>query len=533
MIDSQPKSSPMRSSVETKKLLPTPSKNSSSSDVIATRHLRLVLESITADTSLTVEQRKQKIADFGAVLMASVGHDPNEAKEMTVTSNTPILQTPISPPKQSEGNKEKLFRAALMASAEKTAPTSSSFNDNKEPKEHTTTSEAAPIVSSSISAVSVISSISASQHSKPNAKAEVLTATRLQSKTNKKKKKGWIFGRMGKKNREMNGALDECDEARGDVGKRDIESSSRAPAEVFVVSNVADGCSAHNSSSSSAEHGDSSGNGGDDNESVGSDRSIGTFERDHINNIIYDQMKENSNELVLESANSEGTFEQDAKALDKDNNPEIEDLVITNSECTFEQDARAKEASQPYTSAVLVPKQATPAGLVIDPNLSETTFEQDARGGGGDPGDNQGYVGTVDSDLSDGTFGSETTFERDMRKRSAAKTAEAPTLFIPLFEKDAKARETAAEKARMAPLIQLDDYYSSEEVEEATSDCSANFAKDVGNDMRPKTHTVPETVDAPIALQKISELQMELSPEAISKASAKNGFFSKFTCKCL
>jgi hypothetical protein len=42
-----------------------------------------------------------------------------------------------------------------------------------------------------------------------------------------------------------------------------------------------------------------------------------------------------------------------------------------------------------------------------------------------------------------------------MRKRSAAKTAEAPTMFIPLFEKDAKARETAAEKARMAPLIQL------------------------------------------------------------------------------
>lgn len=513
MIDSQPKSSPMRSSVETEKLLPSPSKNSSSSDVIATRHLRLVLESITADTSLTVEQRKQKIADFGAVLMASVGHDPNEAKEMTVTSNTPI-----SPPKQSEGNKEKLFRAALMASAETTAPTSSS-----KPKisENSSTTETQAFTST----VSVISSISASQHSKPNAKAEVLTATSLQSKT-KKKKKGWIFGRMGKKNREISGALDECNEARGDVGKRDIESSSRAPAEVLVVSNVADGCS-------SAEHVDSSGNGGDGNESVGSDRSIGTFERDHINNIIHDQMKENSNELALESANSEGTFEQDAKALDKDNNPEIEDLVITNSECTFEQDARAKEASQPYkTSAVVVPQQATPAGLVIDPNLSETTFEQDARVGGGDPGDNQDGVGTVDSDLSDGTFGSETTFERDMRKRSAAKTAEAPTLFIPLFEKDAKARETAAEKARMTPLIQLDDYHSSEEVEEATSDCSANFAKDVGNDMRP-THTVPETVDAPIALQKISELQMELSPEAISKASAKNGFFSRFTCKCL
>ena len=509
MIDSQPKSSPMRSSVETEKLLPSPSKNSSSSDVIATRHLRLVLESITADTSLTVEQRKQKIADFGAVLMASVGHDPNEAKEMTVTSNTPISSTPISPPKQSEGNKEKLFRAALMASAETTVPTSSS-----KPKisENSSTTETQAFTST----VSVISSISASQHSKPNTKAEVLTATSLQSKT-KKKKKGWIFGRMGKKNRETSesGALDECNEARGDVDKRDIESSSRAPAEVLVVSNVAD----------------SSGNGGDGNESVGSDRSIGTFERDHINNIIHDQMKENSNELVLESANSEGTFEQDAKALD--NNPEIEDLVIANSECTFEQDARAKEASQPYkTSAVLLPQQATPAGLVIDPNLSETTFEQDARGGGGDPEDNQGDVGTVDSDLSDGTFGSETTFERDMRKRSAVKTAEAPTLFIPLFEKDAKARETAAEKARMTPLIQLDDYHSSEEVEEATSDCSANFAKDVGNDMRP-THTVPETVDAPIALQKISELQMELSPEAISKASAKNGFFSKFTCKCL
>lgn len=323
---------------------------------------------------------------------------------------------------------------------------------------------------------------------------------------------------MGKKNREIDGALEECNEARGDVGKRDIESSSRAPAEVLVVSNGADGCSAYDSSRSLTEHfNHSSGNEGDGNESVGSDRSIGTFERDHINNIIHDQMKENSNELVLESANSEGTFEQDAKALD--NNPEIEDLVIANSECTFEQDARAKEASQPYTSAVLVPQQATPAGLFIDPNLSETTFEQDARGGGGDPGDNQGDVGTVDSDLSDGTFGSETTFERDMRKRSAAKTAEAPTLFIPLFEKDAKARETAAERARMTPLIQLDDYHSSEEVEEAPSECSV--------------FTVPETVDAPIALQKISELQMELSPEAISKASAKNGFFSKFTCKCL
>lgn len=210
--------------------------------------------------------------------------------------------------------------------------------------------------------------------------------------------------------------------------------------------------------------------------SVCSLRSLGTFERDFINNIIAEQAEANN-----------------------DNNNNNNDEKSTT---TFEKDflARMKSTSvvPPHPTQVFVnsnginPDDDHDDDLTLDTQLSETTFENDARcamKNGGDgmilpptqvttPTKQQNFV---DSDeLSIATFLSETTFERDQRKRKEASAHDgklqavvirsAPTalalhientlsiddsqISVSTYEKDVAALNALAEKIGRKPSTQ-------------------------------------------------------------------------------
>ena len=375
-----------------------------------------------------------------------------------------------------------------------------------------------PEIQRTMSAASVASSASISSH---------------QPKSKAKKKKGWLVRKLTGKNNQ--------DEVRGDFDENDVtsgRSSRRDPAEVFSISEdgsteVADESSMHDNQEETEDNANV-GTGSDqmDAQSVDSDRSINTFEQDYINGMMRDQMEENNHEEPGDAL-SEGTFEQDARALSLD-----------LSEGTFEQDAKALEREH-HASAVFVPQEIGNEPNLHHPNLSETTFEQDAH----QDYANDANIGPAESDLSDATFGSETTFERDVRKKAAPRTTDAPTTQIfeapylesvTTFEKEARGRAVVASKSRsFGPELIDDDDDDDDDNEcsgDASSDCSDNFMRDnTAQNMRPaqpEPQPVWGTAAATYPMPKISELQLQLSPESISKKSARRSFVSKFTCHC-
>eukprot|EP00985_Skeletonema_marinoi_P000458 scaffold173_cov114-Skeletonema_marinoi.AAC.2 len=457
--------SPM--SAETEHTAPEPknaTSNVASSDVVATRHLRIVLESITADKNLSEEDRKRKIANFGAVLMANAA-----TKAPPVTDEKPEITTPSAAPaysKLKEDKKMELIRAA---------PDTSSRKEKSRETKKTTTSSASVIPLGTIST--------------------------QQTKSNAKKKKGWLLRKLkGKKNKvEMRGDVDESS-----------RFSERDQAEMLSISEVGSEVTNDTSAYDGYVMGIRS-NASDD-----SDRSIGTFEKDFMNDIIRDQESNYEEEDAL----SEGTFEQDARAAG---------ALSVLSEGTFEQDARAVEGG-----SMFVPRQIPQQVMGDMPNMSEATFEQDYR-------DNE-PIGIAGSELSNTSYGSETTFERDMRIKESSKAAHVPTTHIfetpslesvTTFEKEARGRMEVAAKSRSFHTV--DDNYAGPNSEYATSDCSDTFMQDVAQDMHPvepEPETVWETTAAPYPMPKITELQMQLSPETISKTSRGGKFFSKFTCHC-
>jgi len=528
--------SPM--SAETEQTAPEPknaTSNVASSDVVATRHLRIVLESITADKNLSEEDRKRKIANFGAVLMANAA-----TKAPPVTDEKPEITTPSAAPaysKLKEDKKMELIRAAVLAQEEKRKKKSIPAKKSEEPE-----ATPAPAPSAAISSPSPQpetketqqpkSETKKSQQPKSETKKKTATVSKpdtssrkeksretkktttssasviplgtistQQTKSNAKKKKGWLLRKLkGKKNKvEMRGDVDESS-----------RFSERDQAEMFSISEVGSEVTNDTSAYDGYVMGIRS-NASDD-----SDRSIGTFEKDFMNDIIRDQESNYEEEDAL----SEGTFEQDARAAG---------ALSVLSEGTFEQDARAVEGG-----SMFVPRQIPQQVMGDMPNMSEATFEQDYR-------DNE-PIGIAGSELSNTSYGSETTFERDMRIKESSKAAHVPTTHIfetpslesvTTFEKEARGRMEVAAKSRSFHTV--DDNYAGPNSEYATSDCSDTFMQDVAQDMHPvepEPETVWETTAAPYPMPKITELQMQLSPETISKTSRGGKFFSKFTCHC-
>jgi len=565
--------SPM--SAATEQTAPEPkiaTSNVASSDVVATRHLRIVLESITADKNLSEEDRKRKIANFGAVLMANAATKAPPVNDEKPKITTPSAATDYA--KLKEDKKMELIRAAVLAQEEKRKKKSIPVKKSEEPE---ATPAPAPAPSAAISSPSPKPETKETQQSKSETKKKTATVSKpetketqqpksetketqqpksetkksqqpksetkkktataskpdtssqkensretkktttssasviplgtistQQTKSNAKKKKGWLLRKLkGKKNKvEMRGDVDESS-----------RFSERDQAEMLSISEVGSEVTNDTAAYGGYVMGIRS------NTSDDSDRSIGTFEKDFMNDIIRDQESNYEEEDAL----SEGTFEQDARAAG---------ALSVLSEGTFEQDARAVEGG-----SVFVPHQIPQQVMGDMPNMSEATFEQDTAYYRDDE-----PIGIAGSELSNTSYGSETTFERDMRIKEASKAAHVPTTQIfenpslesvTTFEKEARGRMEVAAKSRSFHTV--DDNYAEHNSEYATSDCSDTFMQDVAQDMHPvepEPETVWETTAAPYPMPKITELQMQLSPETISKTSRGGKFFSKFTCHC-
>lgn len=538
MMEIEQATSPM--SVETEQTAPESTRtqsNVASSDVVATRHLRIVLESITADQNLSEEDRKRKIANFGAVLMANAATKAPPMNEQQREMKTTAVAPAVNSPQSKEDKKMELIRAAVLANEEKRKKKSIPMNETKEPDTPRTVAAPAPLavistphqqqpekkkkagtiakpgMQKTTSTSSIMSPLPQKENSKPETRKTSTTSASViplgtistqQPKAMKPKtKRGWFRKFKGRKNR---------DERRGDVDERDYLSISEVGSEVTFDSRPTY----------------------DDYSSMGirsnaSDDSENTFEKDYINSIVREQ---ESNIEEQEDALSEGTFEQDFRA-----NRALSAL----SEGTFEQDARAlDEEPSSRPASTFVPRQLPPQVIGDVPNLSETTFEQDANDRDGDYRDD-GEFGMGEGDMNYGSISSETTFEKDMREKDEAKEAanaaaahifEAPSLeSVTTFEKEARGRLAVSARSKSFP--QLDDDYAENNSEGAASDCSDNFKQDFTPDMRPaepEPQTERETTVATYPMPKISELEMQLSPENISKQSRGRSFFSRFTC---
>ena len=544
--------SPM--SVETEP--PTPRVNS---DVVATRHLRIVLESITADKNLSEEERKRKIANFGAVLMASAENKATtprgDTKPVTQPAKptAPVTSPPATPlPQSKEDKKTEMIRVAILANEEKRskaismmrakeslplitetpittpAPTLETTSLPQQPRpEEKKLPEKLPQKMPEEKYEKKPLPVSKPESNRRNSSASVVPLTSMpvqQPKPNAKKKKGWFLRKLkGKKNR---------NEVRGDFDEKENHDiiSERDPAESVPEAGWDRGY--HGGVIMNTQS----------NVSEDSDRSIGTFEQDYIKDII----REQESNYEEDGALSEGTFEQDARAFNVNSECTFEeDAKALNalSEGTFEQDARAMETvTNPHNSSVhtQIPQQAV-AGVM--PNLSEATFETFEQDSPEEDERNDDKIRAAGTGTSSGSFGSETTFERDMRRKASVKAqdAPAPQLFeapsidsVTTFEKEARGRETATARSRSFP--QFNDYAGNHS-EDATSDCSDNFKQDFSQDVRPvepeSEFNVWETTAAPSSMPKITELQMQLSPATISKKpSLGRRLISKFTCHC-
>ena len=616
MENHKPPQSPM--SVETEHTAPESKdskSNAVSNDVIATRHLRIVLESIAGDKNLSEEDRKRKISNFGVLLAHSSAKTLplNDKKPVTQTTSTvasvaPAASSPQSLAQSKDSKKIELIRAAVLANEEKRKKRSASVKaspvyESKEPAVKASPvyeskePEATPTVSAPVSLPQAQpkpekkmmpanvskpemkmqkATLASSNNSPPPRREKFQPETKkmttasasvipLGSISTQPKKKGWLRRKLkGKKN---------TDERRGDVDEREYpgrfsemnvsevrtEARFESPVHIFerpvhdkslrsespvcdkgglyedtyvpVTEKEEEGGLYEDTHFPVTEKDEKDVPAADDAYIMGapsdtSENTIGTFERDYINALVRDQTLEESNYV---RALSEGTFEQDAKAL---NAP---------SEGTFEQDARAM-GTGPDASSTFVPRQVTQRAVGEMPLLSETTFEQDAATRDGDYGNDE-EVRKQGSELS-GSCGSElseTTFERDMRRQAAAQANQSvhaqisatPSLeSVTTFEKEARGRMAVAARSRSFPNV---GSYAETNSDDAASECSFNdhFRQDVkGRPPQPKDSMEWETTTAPYPMPKITELQMQLSPDSKSKKSLATKFLTKFSCHC-
>jgi len=390
------------------------STSKSTEDLAAMRHLRSVIESITSNENMSLAERKTKLANLEHLFLTA---------ERQLLSHDGVAEPLIA----EEKTTKKIKKVGWLKS---------------------------------------VLRVKQDGHSRKN---NNFVATEPNAPANSK---------------QSGGVLEALDE------KEVVTQEARDDVENKVVANTATTCSRDGAPPPPTSPG---GGGGGDNEtdsimelrmqnseaflaSVCSLRSLGTFERDFINNIIAEQADANN-----------------------DNNNNNNDEKSTT---TFEKDFLARMKSKcvvpPHPTQVFVnsngnnPDDDHDDDLTLDTQLSETTFENDARcamKNGGDgmilpptqvitPTKQQNFV---DSDeLSIATFLSETTFERDQRKRKEASAHDgklqavvkrsAPTalalhientlsiddsqISVSTYEKDVAALNALAEKIGRKPSTQ-------------------------------------------------------------------------------
>lgn len=324
--------------------------------------------------------------------------------------------------------------------------------------------------------------------------------------------------------------------------------------------------------------------------SVCSIRSLGTFEKDFINNIINEQQ-------AMEEI-SVSTFEQDAGMVRSANvaPPNVvaplqqefadeDDLTLDSllSETTFERDARKTATSQTIVPPVQVKFSNNNAAMmpeenndIEDDDLSETTFEQDHK--------------TVMTDMvpqpylqaatSEGSLRSVSTFEKDAAARAqlALKIGRIPSTKPKVqvmaevssegtFEKDQRVRQALSEhvasasgqvaKMPVQSVVQSEsatvyerevNRKSKENHQQASQqllpykndDGESRFEKDVSRNMTAHAVKIVAVPHNPAPLPRINDLVVELSPEEVQKQqrqlerrrNSNGGVLSRFMCHC-
>jgi hypothetical protein len=322
--------------------------------------------------------------------------------------------------------------------------------------------------------------------------------------------------------------------------------------------------------------------------SICSIRSLGTFEKDFINNIIQEQQRDVEEISVC-------TFEQDAGMVrghvvpyevgvqSQQNNVE-DDLTLEPilSETTFERDARkaiSGNAEQPPLQVEFSSNDNAVMMLEDDDDLSETTFEQDHKTVMTEMVPQPGIL----TAMSEGSIRSVSTFEKDAAARAAlaVKIGRMPTKPTVLrettsegtFEKDTvRAGRLPFQKSRSrisvasAPLVQHtpssaivptesatiyekevrkskeNNPASSQQIvpHRRTNDDESRFERDVSRNMTSHTVKIIPVSQANPTIPRINDLVVELSPRAIARQerqlarqrSGNTGVLSRFMCHC-
>lgn len=394
------------------------SKSKSTDDLAAMRHLRSVIESITSNENMSLAERKTKLANLEHLFLTA---------ERQLLSHDGAAESPSSIKDADVKKTKKIKKVGWLKS---------------------------------------VLRVKQDGHSRKN---NNFVATEPNAPANSK---------------QSGGVLEALDE------KEVVTQEARDDVENKVVANTVTTCSRDGAPPPPTSPG---GGGGGDNEtdsimelrmqnseaflaSVCSLRSLGTFERDFINNIIAEQ----------------------AEANNDNNNNNNDEKSTTTFEKDFLARMKSKSVVPPHPTQVFVnsnginPDDDHDDDLTLDTQLSETTFENDARCAMKNGGDGMILPPTqvitptkqqniVDSDeLSIATFLSETTFERDQRKRKEASAHDgklqavvkrsAPTalalhientlsiddsqISVSTYEKDVAALNALAEKIGRKPSTQ-------------------------------------------------------------------------------
>lgn len=523
-------------------------------DVAATRHLRLMISSIAENTSLTLQQRQERICNFEKLL---------EEAEHKLHFNGDMNDDALMLNSDIDGKRRGRINAPKAEKGKNTSP-KKSFMGRFRRKSKTKNSNADEIEDSI----------------DRNSELETLVEERQDEVQVQESQSG--------------PNIDEpTEESRQEAPK---EQSGQQPNNIYIP--VAPVPLPPPQDDDEVTHTDSIidvriANSEDYTASICSIRSLGTFEKDFINNIITEQQ-------AMEEI-SVSTFEQDAGLIRganmalptevgvqqqqqvEDDDDLTLDLDAMLSETTFEKDARDAAMGAASVRPVQVAFSNDNAVMLQeednndDDDLSETTFEQDHR--------------TVMTEMvsqpdlqaarSEGSIRSVSTFEKDAAARAAlaVKIGRIPSTKPKVieevssegtFEKDHRVRQALSQRSQknkislvpvgqtkmestQVPVVVVTEsttVYEQEVIRKSkenyprashqlasqnNGDSESRFERDVSRNMASHDIKIVAVPQNPPPLPRINDLVVELSPAEIQKQqrqlvrqrSNKGGVLSK------
>jgi len=512
-------------------------------DVAATRHLRLMISSIAENTSLTPRQRQERICNFEKLL---------EDAEKKLHFNGDVNEDAL----MLDGGKDKRRRRAVAPKEMKgkNKSTKKSFLDRFRRKN--TSNNSNDPAEGSIGR---------------NSELETVVEERQDEVVN---------------NQESQESSQDKETSREEAPN---EQPGQQPSNIYIPA-----APLPPPDEDEVTHTDSimdmrAANSEDYTASIGSIRSLGTFEKDFINNIITEQQ-------AMEEI-SVSTFEQDAGMVRGANVPfptmvapqpqqqlgEDDDLTLDSflSETTFERDARKAALGIAVVPPVQIDFSKDNAVMMEDGNknnddddLSETTFEQDHKTVMTEMVSQPDLQLGLRAGNSEGSLRSVSTFEKDTRARAAlaVKIGRIPSTKPKVieevssegtFEKDQRVRQSlshrvASSKMPAPSVVQTESatVYERDAIRKSMEnnpqasqqivpynddDGESRFEKDVSRNMAAQKYITIVAVpkDQP-PVPRINDLVVELSPRAIQKQqrqlarqrNSNGGVLSRLMCHC-